>query len=104
MTVGLAKCARKAGRPAELVGMDISEIAIRYAKKNAETASVDARFETRDVLNRPLPENFDVICSSLFLHHLDDGQIVDLLRAMRESGVGLIADSDLIRSRWGYIM
>ena len=45
-----------------------------------------------------------MIVNSLFLHHLDELQVVTVLRNMADSVNHMIVVDDLIRSRWGYVM
>src|SRR5207253_4164581 len=42
--------------------------------------------------------------ASLFLHHLDERQAIELLRAMACSARRLVLINDLVRSRTGYIL
>ncbi len=102
--LGVLRLAKQHGRPAELVGCDVSELAVRVAGEWAAREELAAEFVVRDVLAEPLPTGFDVVICSLFLHHLDSENIVRLLRAMRESGAGRILVSDLLRSRLGYTL
>jgi 2-polyprenyl-3-methyl-5-hydroxy-6-metoxy-1,4-benzoquinol methylase len=77
-------------------GCDLSPVAIDVAKKS--TAPVE--FFTHDVLNDPLPAGYDAFTCSLFLHHLDEPDVIGLLRKMREANPRLILVSDLERSRF----
>jgi hypothetical protein len=56
-----------------------------------------------DVTSNDLPNGFDVVSCSLFLHHLSREQAVELLRKMSRSGRLLVA-SDLRRCRAGYVL
>jgi|SRR6056297_127339 len=102
LAIGLAKRAKAAGLAVEAAGCDISQTAIDFGQWQAEQAGVDVRFLIADVLGSPLPEGYDVICSSLFLHHLDEPDVVRLLRGMGVAAQQLIVISDLLRTRLGY--
>ena len=45
-------------------------------------AALSVRFFTLDALSEEIPSGFDVIVSSLFLHHLDELEAVGLLERM----------------------
>jgi 2-polyprenyl-3-methyl-5-hydroxy-6-metoxy-1,4-benzoquinol methylase len=49
----------------------------------AEQAAI--HFSVLDVLAGPLPDGFDVVICSLFLHHLAEEQAVLLLQAMAKA-------------------
>jgi 2-polyprenyl-3-methyl-5-hydroxy-6-metoxy-1,4-benzoquinol methylase len=89
------------GRTVEVAGCDISPVALDRARQAAADAGVEVRFEQRDVIREGLPTGFDVICCSLFLHHLDDSDALRFLELARASS-RLVLVSDLIRSRLGY--
>jgi 2-polyprenyl-3-methyl-5-hydroxy-6-metoxy-1,4-benzoquinol methylase len=58
-------------------------------------------FQCTDAVRSPLPSGFDVVMSSLFLHHLSRQDAVTLLAKMGEAG-RLLVVSDLRRSNIGY--
>jgi len=45
---------------------------------------------------------YDVVCCSLFLHHLNDAQAITVLGKMREAAGTLALVNDLARNRPGY--
>lgn len=98
----LAQRVRRQGFPIEFAGIDVSPTAIAHARAAAERAGVSVRFDCLDVLRDMLPGDFDVLTSSLFLHHLEVGEAVDLLRRMKDSARAMVLVNDLIRSRAGY--
>jgi SAM-dependent methyltransferase len=100
--IGLANRARRAGLRFELRGIDISPTAIDHARK--QTGNLSIQFEQADALAGPLPAGFDVIISSLFLHHLTDEQAVELLRRMAAAAERLVLINDLRRSRAGWLL
>jgi SAM-dependent methyltransferase len=63
----------------EVVGIDISPVAIAQARNRAAGMS-NLRFHLADA---ELPRGFDVVAAFAFLHHLDDAAIRDTLRRVR---------------------
>lgn len=100
----LANKARRAGLPMEFAGCDISRVAFEYARERTHSAKVNLSFFVTDVLREPLPAGFDVIVSSLFLHHLTDEQAVLLLKKMADQAERLILVNDLLRSPLGLLL
>jgi hypothetical protein len=53
---------------------------------------------------RDFPEGpWDLVVINLFLHHLDDDEVVALLAAVRRTADALLAQ-DLLRGRFGYLL
>lgn len=104
VAIGLKQTADRKGIAMEVVGCDISPTAIAFARDTAKRRKVDVSFVTQDVLGEPFPGGFDVVCSSLFLHHLDEDDIVRLLKAMRLAARQRVVISDLLRSRFGFVL
>jgi len=97
------RCARE-GVAVEACGVDLSPVAIDYARSLAARAGVQrVTFATLDVARQPLPGAFDVLLCSLFLHHLGDEEAETLLRRMRDAARHLVVVSDLRRTRLGYL-
>ena len=101
--VDVARRARSAGLPLEVHGCDVSLVALEHARRQSERRGLDAEFLVRDVLADGLPGEYDLVCSSLFHHHLAREDAVDLLRRMAEAG-GAVLVQDLLRSRLGYVL
>lgn len=104
VAIGLWRRLQCAGRPAEVHGCDLSPQAVEYAARRAAECRANVTFFERDVVIQALPGGYDVICSSLFLHHLSEEHAVQFLRAARESAGTLVIISDLVRSRLGYLL
>ncbi len=96
--------ARRAGLDIHFAGCDVSPTALAYAGLRAERAGADVRFFQLDALHDPLPDDYDVLTSSLFLHHLDEGPAVELLRRMGAAARQLVLVNDLRRSPTGYAL
>jgi SAM-dependent methyltransferase len=90
--------ARRRGVAVELHGCDRSPVALARA---GEGGVVTHRL---DVLRDRLPSPFDVVTSNLFLHHLDRGEAVRLLREMARGAVHSLVVQDLRRTRLGYAL
>lgn len=99
--LALWRRARREGRGVEIWGVDVSPTAIDYARRRAANARAPVRFEVLDAVRGDLPGGFDVVCCSLFLHHLCCDEAVVLLRKMREASRRMVLVSDLVRSRRG---
>ena len=102
MALALERRARRSGLPILIDGCDISERAIEYARERAGRSGSRARFFPFDLLNSPLPSEYDVFISSLFLHHLVEGDALALIRRMAGAcRLGFLM-SDLERRPAGY--
>ena len=99
--LGLWRKARRSGLELELTGVDISPRALEFARQRAELCGAVVDFRELNVLEDDLPSDFDVIATSLFLHHLDDQQAAGLLGKMRTSSRHLVLVNDLIRETRG---
>ncbi|XZE52319.1 methyltransferase domain-containing protein [Planctomycetaceae bacterium SH139] len=79
------KLARRDGFPLQVTGVDMSPLAVSQAGEQAERNQVEADWLVANVLEDDLPNDFDVVCCSLFLHHFEDDDVVQLLRVMRDA-------------------
>jgi 2-polyprenyl-3-methyl-5-hydroxy-6-metoxy-1,4-benzoquinol methylase len=86
----------------EAHGIDRSPVAIDTATRTALRAGVSPTFSTGDVLKGEWPGGMDVVMCSLFLHHLENEEVVRLLTRMREAAGRSVLANDLVRSRAGY--
>ncbi|MFO0909840.1 MAG: methyltransferase domain-containing protein [Isosphaeraceae bacterium] len=102
--IRLARRAAHAGLALEVAGCDRSEEALRFAAENAHASRVSARFFTHDALAGPLPEGFDVVTCTLFLHHLDENEATTVLARMAAAAARLVVADDLIRNRLGHLL
>ncbi|MCC6144397.1 MAG: methyltransferase domain-containing protein [Candidatus Hydrogenedentes bacterium] len=102
--ISIARRARRAGLPVEVAGCDFSPFAVKFAREEAQRCSIAAKFFEWDLVQQGVPEGYDIIVSTLFLHHLDPEQIVDLLRACKEKARVAVIISDLLRTRRGLLL
>ena len=101
--IDVARRAHQAGVQLTVLGVDLSPVALEHARREAERRGVAADFCTRDVLAEGLPGGYDLVCSSLFHHHLSREDAVDLLRGMAEAGHRVLVQ-DLLRGTLGYVL
>jgi SAM-dependent methyltransferase len=94
--------ARRAGIGLELTGIDQSAAAVDYARQRAAAGGARVHFVAGDALADPLPDGYDVVMCSLFLHHLDDAAAEELMRRMAGAARRLVLVNDLRRSRLGW--
>ncbi len=94
--------ARRTGLNVEIEGCDRSPVAVAHARRQAQAQQAQVRFFELDVLSDPLPEPYDVVMCSLFLHHLGENEAIQVLRTMAQAAQRLVMVSDLHRSRLGW--
>jgi 2-polyprenyl-3-methyl-5-hydroxy-6-metoxy-1,4-benzoquinol methylase len=99
VAISLARRARRRGYAWEFTGVDKSELALDVARDRAKRAGVTIDFQACDVLADDLPPGFDIITCSLFLHHLSEGDAIQLLRRAGQAAGQMVVVSDLRRSR-----
>jgi 2-polyprenyl-3-methyl-5-hydroxy-6-metoxy-1,4-benzoquinol methylase len=93
--------ARKSGLDVEIAGSDRSGSALEYASRRAHEKQAGVRFFEWDALRGPLPDGYDVVMSSLFLHHLATEEAIDYLRRMAAAARALVLVNDLRRGLAG---
>jgi ubiquinone/menaquinone biosynthesis C-methylase UbiE len=100
----IAEFASTNGRQATLAGLDLNEISANAIKR--DSASFDNISTIRgDALKLPLADNsFDYAISSLFFHHLTDGQIGAVLIEMSRVARRGIVIIDLHRHPMAYAL
>jgi 2-polyprenyl-3-methyl-5-hydroxy-6-metoxy-1,4-benzoquinol methylase len=99
LPVGLWRRARRTGTPVQILGIDVNPHTIEIARARAAISNGAVRFTQGDALNDELPGMFDVVVCSLFLHHLDNQEVVPLLAKMAAATRHLLLANDLVRSR-----
>jgi 2-polyprenyl-3-methyl-5-hydroxy-6-metoxy-1,4-benzoquinol methylase len=98
----LSRWAAKAGLAIELAGCDASPEAVSYAREIAAKAGLPIGFFEVKVGRDPLPEGYDMIMSTLFLHHLDEEDAIVFLREVAAKARDRLVVQDLLRSRLSY--
>jgi len=104
VVVSLARRASRSGLAFEVHGCDVSPTAIAIARDNSKRAGVRARFFELDALRDEIPDDYDVVCCSLFLHHLEEHDAVALLVTMAEKARRTVLVQDLRRTAAGYAL
>ncbi len=102
--LGLWRRACRFGLTLDILGVDVSPRAVKLARGRARSAGTAIQFATLDVLADSLPQGFDVILASLFLHHLGEQQAVGVLAKMAAAARQLVLVNDLVRSRRDLIL
>ena len=109
--IDLAKRARAGRVEVDLLGCDVSPVALERAHERARALGVNAgdagpalRFEQRDVLDEGLPPGYRLVLCSLFLHHLSDEGAVRLLRMLAAASGSVLLVQDLRRTPAGYAL
>jgi SAM-dependent methyltransferase len=98
----LAERASRAGVPIAIDGCDVSPTAVREAlRQRPAPRGATLGFFELDLLREELPQDYDVLMCTLFLHHLADADARRLLARMAAAArVGVIVQ-DLVRTATG---
>ncbi len=100
--IGLWRRARQARISLRIDGCDRNLRSVEYARERARTAKAEVSFFPMDALEEPIPAGYDVLLSSLFLHHLDEQPTIALLRKMAAAAKQMVVINDLVRSNAGF--
>jgi 2-polyprenyl-3-methyl-5-hydroxy-6-metoxy-1,4-benzoquinol methylase len=93
------------GQAVVLDGCDLSPFAVRTATAYASRLGLSGvRFFEHDVLRDEIPETYDVVTCSLFLHHFNDADAGTLMRRMIAAARQMVLIDDLCRTRLGYLL
>ncbi len=104
LPIRLRHKARRAGLDVEIEGCDRSPHAIAHARWRAEENKAAVPFFQWDALEENLPDDYDIVICSLFLHHLEEVQAIDLLKRMTRAAKQMVLVNDLVRSRLGFAL
>ena len=104
VTRRLAALAARDRMPFEFDGCDRNDRAVEFADEQSRRSTPACRFFAHDVLEGPLPDGYSYFVSSLFLHHVADGQAVRLLREMARAARRGFVVHDLERSTRGLLL
>ena len=88
--IALACRAMRSGLAVQVEGCDLSPQATRIAALQAAARGMNLRFFTLNALADEIPSGFDVVTSSLFLHHLAEDEVVGLLRRMASAAGSMV--------------
>ena len=104
IAIHLTKRAKKENLPIVFEGCDFNPRAVKYANERARRAKSDVHFFEWNAMRDTVPDRFDAVISSLFLHHLDDQPLRFFLASLLASRARLVVFSDLTRSLSGLIL
>jgi 2-polyprenyl-3-methyl-5-hydroxy-6-metoxy-1,4-benzoquinol methylase len=102
--IRLIRRAHAHGLTLHIDGCDVSETALAASRERARRAGAAMNFIRLDAIMGSLPDEYDVVMCSLFLHHLGDDTALDLLYKMRCAARRMVLVSDLVRSRAGLFL
>ncbi len=102
--IALWKLAHQTGVKLEIAGCDKSSTAMAHAKANAEKHGASIDWFIWDVFTDSVPQGYDVIVSSLFMHHLDSSQAVAFLKKLAGGAGQRLIVNDLRRSTIGWLL
>ena len=88
---------KRVGQAGRAVGIDASPEMIAVAREKAQRAGADVEFQLEAVERLPFPEDsFDVVLSSLMMHHLPDDVkrqgLSEIRRVLKPGGCLIILD------------
>ena len=98
----LSRQAAKEELAIRLVGLDISPKAIEHAKDSSQSMRCPIEFLQGNASQLAQGPRFDVVCCSLFMHHLPAVEAVELLRQMKTAASQFVLVQDLLRTTAGY--
>jgi 2-polyprenyl-3-methyl-5-hydroxy-6-metoxy-1,4-benzoquinol methylase len=105
LSVQLASRARRAGLDIVMHGCDMSPTAIEHAAALAARRGFEnCHYYQCNVLEQPLPQEYDIVTSTLFLHHLAESDAIKLLSTLSHAARHAVLVDDLVRSRFGYFL
>lgn len=102
--IGIKRKAQRAGLDVRIDAWDVSLTALTHARARAQQCHADVTFEQHDALADEIPADYDVITSSLFLHHLEEEEAERLLRKMAAAARRLVLINDLARGVPGFLL
>ena len=88
----------------EIDACDKSSTALEYARHKAQQHSASIRFFPCDILTQPVVQSYDIVVSSLFLHHLDAATAALVLHRLSTITRKRLIINDLRRSNTGWIL
>lgn len=97
--IALWELATRGGYELRIDGCDVSEVAVECSRLAAEKLGAPCNFFSANAVTDELPANqYDVVMTSLFTHHLAREEVVALLRRMSAAAKHLVLVDDLVRS------
>ncbi|KAA1259249.1 hypothetical protein LF1_17780 [Rubripirellula obstinata] len=104
LPISWARRAKRDGIELQIATTDFSDTAVETQLAAARQAGVTIDAIQHDCLKTPLPNGFDLVTCSLFMHHLERHQACGLLQSMQQATEGTILVCDLERTRLNLAM
>ena len=101
--IGLWRRAAARGIELEIDACDISDTALEFAARNCVRAKARVRLFRHDILQQGIPEKYDVVFCSQFLHHLTNEQAAEVLAKMASAAMRRVVVVDLVRSQLNWL-
>lgn len=95
--IALLKMSASRGVKLKIDACDVSDQAIAFATEQCSVAKVAIRLFRHDVLRDEIPDQYDVVMCSQFLHHLTDEDAEIVLRKMKSAATKRVVVVDLER-------
>lgn len=98
----VADYGRKANYKFNLIGIDANRDAINYAEELSQDYP-ELEFRTLDIFSEDFKKlNYDIVLTTLFLHHFDENQVQDLIKQFSDNASIGVVVNDLQRSELAY--
>ena len=105
VAIGLAKIAQQQGYHLDISVADLSPTALQFAQQHAQAQNISLHTFTHNALEGNWPDGpYDILINSLMLHHLNETDVITVLANMRSDAKLGIVVSDLLRTRWGWLI
>lgn len=104
LPIGIWRNAQQAGLDVHIDAWDVSARAVSYARSRIEASESSICCMQKNATVEDIPQDYDVIMSSLFLHHLSEELAVGLLERMGQAARQLLLINDLLRSLPGLLL
>lgn len=100
----VAEFGKKNGYKFKLIGIDANSETVNYAKRLSQNYN-DISFYQQNVFSNEFEKlSYDIVLSTLFLHHFNEDEIIKLLRVMlKKSTIGIVIN-DLHRHPVAYYL
>lgn len=96
--------ARRHGLTLDIHACDCSGVAIDHARERAARAGARLHFFMHNIITQDIREAYDVVVSSLFLHHLSPDDAITVLRKAAGAARRMVVISDLRRTALGFAL
>lgn len=102
LLLNMSRQAARESIPMHWTGLDVSQTAVQLATERAERQGSQVEFVCANAADIATGQQYDVVCCSLFLHHLPAAECVELLTQMKATARRMVLVQDLRRTRTGY--